>query len=183
MYGIYAYPEQVFEIDTNDTGYPTMKNDWGYIYKVDDSVKKTDWWKNTLLKYRKERVKSLSYTEKELNELYKTDFTEYEKALEHNKEVYTTTMKPGEAENYLSTDELASYILLVENPNREKNGLPPYQAAKIKNIKDAASYGSRNELADDLIVFNDPRLMKSADNQNPTNDTHMNFSVSNKGTL
>ena len=151
LYGVYAYPEQVFVTDVNDV--PMKGHSWEYVYKVDDSVKKTPWWKNTLQKYRK--------------------------AVEAKTGV---PVKPNDLENFLSTDELASYVLLVENPERIKNGLPPYQAIRIKNVNDSAAI-KNIDVADDLIVFDDPRLMKSADNKTPTNDKNMNYSMSNKGTM
>ena len=146
IYSVYAYPEQVFEIDVDETGYPGAHNSWNSIYKVDDDVMKSDWGINVLNKFREEANRG----------------------------------KSGEENNYLSTDELASYITLVVNPERIKNGEPPYQAMKVKNILDGLS---GEEKADDLIVFNDPRLMKSANNKKPTNDKNMNWSMNNKGTV
>ena len=153
-YQTYIYAENVFEIDVNKTGEPSSKNWHDFIYKVDDSVKKTDWWKKTLKEYRKE-------------------LSEYNGLPE----------KSGDVETYLGTDELASYILLVVNPERIKNGLPPYQAIKINNIIDPGSLHTKWKMADDLIVLNDTRLMKSADNKNPTNNELMNYSMSNKGSM
>ena len=154
MYGVYAYPENVLEIDVNETGMSGQQNNWDYIYKIDDEILKSDWGKNTLQKYRDARA-----------------------------EASGEAPKSGENAYYLSTDELASYILLVENRNRIKNGLPPYQAIRVKNVNDPGSLEKNGLLADDLIVFNDTRLMKSSENKNPTNDENMNYSMSNKGTM
>ena len=154
MYGVYAYPENVFEIDVNETGMAGQKNSWDYIYKIDEDTLKSDWGKNVLQKYRDARA-----------------------------EASGEAAKSGENQYYLSTDELASYILLVENRKRIKDGLPPYQAIKIKNINDPGSLEKNGLIADDLIVFNDTRLMKSSDNRKPTNDKNMNYSINNKGTM
>lgn len=148
-YDTYVYPEQVFEIDVDKTGAPKADGWFESIYKVDDSVKKTPWWKK-VKKYRED--------------------------VGINKE-------GSVEENYLNTEELASYILLVENPKRIENGLPPYQAIKINNIVDPGGAKNLGRKASDLIVFNDTRLMKSATNKKPTNDTHIDYSISNKGTM
>ncbi|MBQ2350423.1 MAG: hypothetical protein II393_04090 [Cytophagales bacterium] len=148
-YDIYAYPEQVFEIDVDKTGAPGADNWFESIYKVDDSVKKTAWWKKV---------------------------EKYRETVGINKE---GTVE----ENYLNTEELASYILLIENPKRIKNGEPPYQAMALGNIVDPGGLKNATRKATDLVVFNDPRLMKSVTNRNPSNDPHMDYSISNKGTM